>query len=328
MSEPSYIQLFKSGEFEKRVEHSWNILKSCTMCPRNCFVDRTKGELGTCYSRDMPIVSSYTPHFGEEPVLTGTKGAGNIFFGNCNLNCVYCQNHEISQNRAKEIKNEISCEVLADIMLELQNKKCHNIGLVSPTHFAVPILKSIFIAVQRGLRIPIIYNTNGYDSVEILKLFEGVVDIYLPDMKYGCNDLGKEYSMVENYFICAQKAVQEMYRQVGSKLTYENNIVVRGLIVRHLVLPNNLAESEEVLKFIAHEINPEIHISLMAQYFPAHKAEKNILLNRTLRESEYLKVISLMEKYELHNGWMQELDSSSFYRPDFFVSRDDPFHNK
>jgi putative pyruvate formate lyase activating enzyme len=327
MFEPSYIQLLKNGELEKRVIAAWRILESCTMCPSNCKVNRLQGELGTCYSRALPIVSSYTPHFGEEPVLSGTRGAGNIFFGNCNLNCVYCQNHEISQNRRKELENEVSCESLADMMLELQEKGCHNIGLVSPTHFAIPILKAIHIAAQKGLHIPIIYNSNGYDSVEVLKLFEGVVDIYLPDFKYGNNEYGKTYSKVEDYFSHAGKAIQEMYRQVGKMLIYDDDVVVRGLIIRHLVLPNDLSETEEVLRFISEQIAKDIHISLMSQYYPANKAGKHILLNRTLRESEYNKAISLMQKYGLTKGWVQEPDSSSHYRPEFENSRNNPFQN-
>ena len=328
MFEPSYIKLLQSGELEKRVATAWNVLESCTMCPSNCAVNRLEGELGTCYSRSLPIVSSYTPHFGEEPVLSGIHGAGNIFFGNCNLNCVYCQNHEISQNRSKELEHEISCEALADIMLELQSKNCHNIGLVSPTHFAIPILKAILIAAQKGLHIPIIYNTNGYDSVVTLRLFEDVVDIYLPDFKYGSNESGKTYSLVQNYFTHAGRAIQEMYRQVGKTLVFDSDIVVRGLIIRHLVLPNDLSESEEVLKFIAEQIDPDIHISLMSQYYPANRAEKHVLLNRILRESEYEKTISLMHKYNLHNGWIQEQESNTHYRPEFENSRANPFKNK
>ncbi len=325
MFTPSYIKLLESGEFEQRVNSAWKILESCTMCPSNCKVNRLQGELGTCYSRSLPIVSSYTPHFGEEPVLSGNRGAGNIFFGNCNLNCVYCQNHEISQNRRKELENEVTCEALADIMLELQQKGCHNIGLVSPTHFAIPILKAIFIAAKQGLHIPIIYNSNGYDSVEVLRLFDSIVDIYLPDFKYGTNESGKTYSAVDNYFTHTGKAIQEMHRQVGGKLIYEDDIVVRGLIIRHLVLPNDLSETEEVLSFIAEHISKDIHISLMSQYYPANRAEKHILLNRTVRDSEYAKAIALLQKFGLTNGWVQESDSNSHYRPEFENSRENPF---
>lgn len=323
---PSYKKISKE-EFARRLNRADEIIKKCTSCPRNCLADRTNGKLGPCQSRDLPIVSSYIPHFGEEPVLSGTRGAGNIFFGNCNLRCDYCQNFVISQNPRAEIKNEVSLERLSDIMLELQNMNCHNIGLVSPTHFAVPILKSIKTAIDVGLKLPIIYNTNGYDSVEILKLYQDVIDIYLPDFKYGNNDYGRRYSKVPDYFDKAKLAITEMYEQVGGELIYDNGVVVRGLIIRHLVLPNGLAESEEVFKFIA-GLDPKIHISLMAQYYPTNRAERNILLNRAVRYSEFERVTHLLDKYGLENGWVQEMESHDFYRPNFDEDREDPFGNK
>ncbi len=324
---PSYKKI-SSKDFDKRIEIADNILKNCTSCPRNCLVDRTKGELGTCRSGDKPIVSSYTLHFGEEPVLSGTNGAGNIFFGNCNLRCVYCQNFVISQNPKVEKQNEITCEKLADIMLELQNRGSHNIGLVSPTHFAVPILKSIKIASEKGLNLPIIYNTNAYDSVDMLKLYRDVVDIYLPDFKYGNNDSGRVYSKVIDYFDKAKLAIKEMYNQVGSELVYENGVVVRGLIIRHLILPNDLSETEKVFKFISEELDKKVHISLMAQYYPTNRSNKHILLNRTIRPNEYIRAAELLDKYELENGWIQELESNEFYRPSFEINREDPFNNR
>ena len=324
---PSYKKITEK-DFAERLLQANEILKNCTSCPRNCFVDRTNGELGTCQSRDLPIVSSFTPHFGEEPVLSGTQGAGNIFFGNCNLRCDYCQNFVISQNPKKEIQNEVSIEKLSEIMLVLQYKNCHNIGLVSPTHFATSILKSIKLAADKGLNLPIIYNTNGYDSVETLKLYKDVIDIYLPDFKYGNNDYGRSFSKAPDYFDMVKLAIREMYEQVGSKLVYGNDVVVRGLIIRHLVLPNNLSETEEVFKFISRELDPEIHISVMAQYYPANRASKNILLNRQITKSEYVRVLGLLDKYGLENGWIQELESSEFYRPFFNEDRSDPFDNK
>lgn len=323
---PSYKKI--SGEdFAQRLARAGEIIKKCTSCPRNCLADRTNGEFGTCQSGDKPIVSSYTQHFGEEPILSGTNGAGNIFFGNCNLRCDYCQNFVISQNPKIEKQHEVSVERLSDIMIELQNKNCHNIGLVSPTHFAVPILKSIKLATDKGLNLPIIYNTNGYDSVDILKLYKNVIDIYLPDFKYGNNNYGRRYSKAPDYFDKAKLAIKEMYHQVGSELVYENDVVVRGLIIRHLVLPNGLAESEEVFKFISSELNPKIHISLMAQYFPTNRAEKNILLNRAITRTEFARAIELLDKYKLENGWVQELESNDFYRPFFNDNRNDPFYN-
>lgn len=323
---PSYKNISEE-DFSWRLTRAAEIIKSCTSCPRNCLADRTNGELGTCQSKDLPIVSSFTPHFGEEPVLSGTRGAGNIFFGNCNLNCDYCQNFVISQNPKAEIKNEVSLERLAEIMLDLQNKNCHNIGMVSPTHFAVPILKSIKMAIDRGLNLPIIYNTNGYDSVEVLKLYNDVIDIYLPDFKYGNNDYGRRHSKVSDYFDKVKLTIIEMYEQVGSELVYENDVVARGLIIRHLVLPNGLAESEEVFKFIKN-LDRKIHISLMAQYYPTNRAERNILLNRSVRYSEFERVTQLLDKYGLENGWIQEMESHDFYRPNFQKDREDPFSNK
>jgi len=320
-----YRKLLESGELKKRAGTAFHILESCTSCPHNCEVDRTKNEPGFCNSGVLPIVSSYTAHYGEEPVLSGTKGAGNIFFGNCNLRCMFCQNFEISQNWKTEREHEVSSERLADIMIDLQERNCHNIGLVSPTHFSAVILKSIYLAAEKGLSLPIIYNTNGYDSVEMLKLYNGVIDIYLPDLKYGDNQPAKTYSKIDNYFDEAKKAVKEMFNQVGDELVYDGDVAVRGLIIRHLILPNGLAESEKVFKFIAEELSPNVHISLMSQYYPSNKASQDILINRTLRESEYEKVIELMDKYGLHNGWIQETESPENYRHYFKESRENPF---
>ena len=324
---PSYKKI-TDEDFVRRLARANEIIKKCTSCPRNCFADRTIGEFGTCQSEDKPIVSSYSPHFGEEPVLSGTNGAGNIFFGNCNLRCDYCQNFVISQNPKVEINHKVSVDRLSDIMLELQNMNCHNIGLVSPTHFTVPILKSIKIARQKGLNIPIIYNSNGYDSIEILKLYKDVIDIYLPDFKYGDNISGRRYSKASDYFDKASLAIKEIYEQLGSELIYENDIVVRGLIIRHLVLPNDLAETEEVFKFISRELDPRVHVSVMAQYYPTNRASKNILLDRKITQTEYVRVLDLLEKYGLENGWIQEMDSHEFYLPNFDKDREDPFGNK
>ena len=323
--EPGYIKLYKSGELAERVSNAGKFISPCKSCPSCCGIDRAAGILGKCFSGLLPVVSSYTPHFGEEPVLSGINGAGNIFFGNCNLSCSFCQNFEISQNWRSEKVHEISTGRLADIMLELQNKKCHNIGLVSPTHFSAPILESISLAVSKGLIIPIIYNSNGYDSVEILGLYDGIIDIYLPDFKYGDNATARKYSKVENYFDSAKEAIKEMYRQVGDQLIYEDGILVRGLIIRHLILPNGLSESENIFKFISEELSRNVHISLMSQYYPANQAHKDILINRTIRESEYEKVINLMDKYGLHQGWTQEISSNEYYRPNFKDNRGQPF---
>ena len=324
---PSY-KIISEEDFAERISRANEILKSCTSCPRNCLADRTNREFGTCQSGDKPIVSSYTPHFGEEPALSGTNGAGNIFFGNCNLRCDFCQNFEISQNPKTEIQNEVSIERLAYIMLELQKINCHNIGLVSPTHFAASIIGSIKLASDKGLMLPIIYNTNGYDSVEMLKLYKDVIDIYLPDFKYGNNDYGRRLSKIPDYFDKCKLAIREMYEQVGSELVYENGVVVRGLIIRHLVLPNGLAESEEVFKFISKELDPKIHLSVMSQYYPANRSSRNVLIDRKISNREYDRVLDLLDKYGLETGWVQEIESNDFYHPHFKNNREDPFSNK
>jgi putative pyruvate formate lyase activating enzyme len=324
---PSYIELLHSGELYERAEKAYASLASCTSCPRDCNADRINDEYGICTSGHLPIVSSYTPHFGEEPVLSGTKGAGNIFFGNCNLKCIYCQNFEISQNPKIEKQKEVSHQRLAEIMIELQKKACHNIGLVSPTHFSGTILKSIYLAAQQGLNLPIVYNTNGYDSVEMLKLYDGVVDVYLPDFKYGNSEYAKTYSLVDNYFEKTKEAIKEMHKQVGDELVYDGDVVVRGLIIRHLILPNDLSDTEKVFKFIAEELSPKVHISLMSQYYPTNKAYKDILIDRAVRNSEYDKALQLLDKYFLHNGWIQEMESQQNYRPYFNEDRINPFKN-
>jgi putative pyruvate formate lyase activating enzyme len=324
---PCYIELLHNGELKVRADDAYNNLTSCTSCPRDCKVDRINGEYGICTSGYLPIVSSYTPHFGEEPVLSGSKGAGNIFFGNCNLKCIYCQNFEISQNPNIEKQKEVTHNRLAEIMIDLQNKSCHNIGLVSPTHFSASILKSICIAAEKGLKIPIIYNTNAYDSVEMLKLYDGVIDIYLPDFKYGNSEYAKTYSLVDNYFEKTKEAIKEMFRQVGDELIYDGDVVVRGLIIRHLILPNDLSDTEKVFKFIAEELSPNIHISLMSQYYPTNKTYKDILIDRALRNSEYDKALQLLDKYGIRNGWIQEMESAHNYKPHFNEDRLNPFKN-
>jgi len=325
MFRPSYLKLYESGELKERVEKLEAMLASCNICPRDCQVNRLQDEIAACYSGYKPIVSSYVPHFGEEPMLVGTRGVGNIFFGNCNLRCVYCQNYQISQNWKVEKKNEVTFERLAEMMVELQGKGCHNIGLVSPTHFVPQMVKALYLAIPMGLHLPLIYNTNAYDSVEVLKLLEGIIDIYLPDLKYSEDQMGWEYSKVKEYVRHARAAIKEMYRQVGSELIIgEDGLVKRGLIIRHLVLPNDLAGSKESLRFIRNELSREVTLSIMSQYYPTHKAKSIDLLNRKIRESEYNKVLSLLEKLELDQGWAQEFESSDYYCPDF-DNRERPF---
>ncbi len=227
MTCPSYLRLLETGELLKSVVALEALLKRCTVCPRDCLNNRLQNEVAACYSGRLPIVSSYTPHFGEEPALVGTAGAGNIFFGNCNLRCVYCQNYQISQTHKEQLKNEVTHERLAEMMLELQAKGCHNINFVSPTHFAPQMARAILIAAEQGLHLPIVYNTNAYDAVDVLKLLEGIVDIYLPDLKYAEDDAGYLYSKVKGYKEFSRLAIAEMFRQTGDELIFDN----KGLLL-------------------------------------------------------------------------------------------------
>ncbi|HWP45580.1 MAG TPA: radical SAM protein [Candidatus Limnocylindrales bacterium] len=325
MFQPSYLKLYESGELKERVEKLEAMLASCNICPRDCRVNRLNDEIAACYSGYKPIVSAYVPHFGEEPQLVGTHGVGNIFFGNCNLRCVYCQNYQISQNWRIERKNEVTFERLAEMMIELQGKGCHSIGLVSPTHFVPQIVKAVYLAIPMGLRLPLVYNTNAYDSVEVLKLLDGIIDIYLPDLKYSEDEMGWQYSKVKEYVRHARAALKEMYRQMGSELILgEDGLVKRGLIIRHLVLPNDIAGSKESLKFIRNELSNRVTLSIMSQYYPTHKAKNLPLLDRKIRESEYNKVLQLLEKLGFEEGWIQDFESTDYYRPDF-DNREQPF---
>jgi len=319
---PNYLDLYESGELAERVRALEGLLRSCTVCPLDCGNDRTLGQLARCYSGALPVVSSYTPHFGEEPALTGTRGAGNIFFGNCNLRCVYCQNYQISQAHKEQIKNEVTHERLAEMMLELQARGCHNINFVSPTHFAPQLARAVLIAAGRGLRLPVVYNTNAYDSVEVLRLLEGVVSVYLPDLKYSDSSEGYAFSKVPGYAEHARAALVEMYRQTGDELVYGADGTLRsGLVVRLLVLPNDVAGVRESLEWIRESLSPRVAVSLMAQYYATNKAatdDRYVLLSRRISEREWVRAVSLLEELGMEEGWMQEYDGAShYYRPDF-----------
>ncbi len=308
----------ESGELHRRVGALDAMLAACTICPHDCGNNRIRDEIARCYSGYLPIVSSYTPHFGEEPLLVGTGGVGNIFFGNCNLRCVYCQNYMISQNYREERKHEVSFDRLAEMMLELQERGCHEIGVVSPTHFVPQIVRALEIAAKRGLNLPLIYNTNAYDSVEVLRLLDGVIDIYLPDLKYADDDMGYAYSKVKGYPAVARAAIAEMHRQVGSELVLgDDGLVKRGLIIRHLVLPNDIAGSRESLRWISEALGATTTVSVMAQYFPTHKARTLPLLDRKIRQSEYDRVMAQLDALSMESGWAQEFESSEYYRPEF-----------
>jgi putative pyruvate formate lyase activating enzyme len=321
-SEPSYLCLLEKGELARRVEALETLLERCTVCPRDCLNNRMKNEIAACYSGRLPIVSSYTAHFGEEPALVGTRGAGNIFFGNCNLRCAYCQNYQISQTHKEQIKNEVTHERLAEIMLELQSRGCHNINFVSPTHFAPQMARGILLAARAGLQLPIVYNTNAYDSVEVLRLLDGIVDIYLPDLKYAEDEAGYLYSKVSGYKDHARRAIAEMYAQTGDELVFdESGLLQSGLIIRLLVLPNDIGGIRESLEWIRDELSPRVAVSLMAQYYPTNQAATNqryILLSRRITETEWLRALTALDELSMEEGWLQEFDGAAYYyRPDF-----------
>src|SRR5213592_1130970 len=306
--EPLYLDLLHTGKLAGRVEALESLLERCTVCPRDCLNNRLQNEIAACYSGRLPIVSSYTPHFGEEPPLVGTRGAGNIFFGNCNLRCVYCQNYQISQTHKQQIKNEVTHERLAEMMLELQERGCHNIGFVSPTHFAPQMARGILLAAEKGLRLPIVYNTNAYDSVEVLRLLDGIVDVYLPDLKYAENEAGYEYSKVRNYTDHARRAIVEMYRQMGDELIFSSDgLLKRGLVIRLLVLPNDLAGIRESLRWMRDALSQRVAVSMMAQYYATNRAASDArytLLSRRISESEWLRALSALDEIGMEEGWM------------------------
>lgn len=299
---PRYLNI-KEEEFNTRIEKAYKLLSPCEVCPRKCGVKRLEGERGFCRSDEEVIVSSYNAHFGEEPPLSGNFGSGTIFFTNCNLKCVYCQNYPISQLGNG---NKVNLSELAKIMLALQKRKCHNINLVTPTHFVPQILKSLRSAIKMGLHIPIVYNTSGYDSVNTLKLLDGVVDIYLPDTRYADNETARRYSSAPGYFEIMKKALREMHQQVGDLAVNSMGIARSGLIVRHLVLPEGLSGTKKILHFIAREISPHTYISLMAQYFPAYQAEQFPLLSRKINREEYREALQSFKEEGLENGWFQK----------------------
>ena len=326
-----YLKLLAENKLEERVGALEELLRSCTVCPKDCGNDRLNDEIAACYSGRLPIVSSYTAHFGEEPCLSGTGGAGNIFFGNCNLRCVYCQNYQISQTWREQKKNEVTHERLAEMMLELQERGCHNIGFVSPTHFAPQMARAILIAAQQGLTLPIVYNTNAYDSVEVLKLLDGIVDIYLPDLKYADSGAGMQYSKVRDYATHSRAAIKEMHRQMSDSLIFdEQGLLKQGLLIRLLVLPNDIAEIDRSLRWIHDELSPKTAVSLMAQYYATNKAatdDRYILLSRRISEGEWFEAVSLLEDLGMEEGFMQDYESASYYyRPDF-TDPDKPFRD-
>lgn len=286
---PSYLQLLP-GVLSDKVREAEEILKECALCPRQCKVDRTSGLRGFCKTGNRLFISSYGPHFGEEKPLVGRFGSGTIFMGNCNLGCLFCQNYSIS-HLGEGV--EISYEKLADIMLSLQKQGCHNINLVTPTHQMPMILRAILIASERELKLPIVYNCGGYESLHAIKILEGIIDIYMPDFKYIDPAMAKKYSKAEDYPQTAMAAIKEMHRQVGDLLIDNRGIALRGLLVRHLVLPEGVAGTAGVVKFIAEEISKNTYINIMDQYHPCFKAFDNPPLNRRITKKEYIDAVQM-----------------------------------
>ena len=299
---PSFL-LLDRDELQRRATVAREKLKSCDLCPNDCGVDRPAGQVGSCGAGAKAKVASYNLHNGEEPPISGTRGSGTIFFSHCTLRCAYCQNWPISH---KGNGKEVDAKGLAGMMLELQQRGEHNINLVTPTHYMPQVLEALPIAIEGGFHLPIVYNTSGYEVVPMLKLLDGIVDIYLPDMRYACDLEAKKYSKAKMYSVYNRAAVKEMFRQVGNLRVGEDGIAERGLIIRHLVLPGGISGTEEIMKFIAEELSTGVHISLMDQYFPTYMAPKYHEIDRKITAEEYQAAMDSMEKYGLYEGWVQE----------------------
>ncbi len=309
---PAYMQLYATGELEKRAEAAWELLRACTVCPQNCKVNRLAGKTGACHSATETVVGSWNIHRREEPPISGTRGAGTIFFGYCQARCTYCQNFWLSQDGKG---HRVGPERLADMMLYLQKKGCHNIDLVTPTHFVPQILQALLVAIPKGFRLPFVYNSAGYEFLHVLRLLDGVIDIYMPDAKYADNAWALKTSKMHHYVDFNRAALKEMYRQVGPLQVDEDGIGTRGLLIRHLVMPNDISGTAEVLRWIAAELGPDVPVSLMDQYFPAWKAHDDPLLNRRLHWREYRAAVEVLMDLGLDAGFVQEdlaaLDESS-----------------
>jgi len=302
--EPGYLALNRSGELTHRSEAAYSLLSPCRLCPRECGADRLSGEEGFCRSGAQPKVASWTLHPWEEPPISGARGSGTIFFSGCTGRCLFCQNYPISQ---LGVGNVVTVERLAEMMAELQQRGAHNVNLVTPTHFVPQILAALSLAVEMGLRLPLVYNSSGYESVEVLRLLDGVVDVWLPDAKYATDDVARRLSGFSRYVEHNRAALREMYRQVGDELLLDGEgIAQRGLIIRHLVLPGGLAGTREVLHWIASELSPRVHVSLMGQYFPAYRAVGHPLLGRKLTTEEYEDALAAFDEADLERGWRQE----------------------
>ncbi len=285
------------------MERNLKLIQKCEICPHRCKIDRTKNQIGRCKSKDTVKVAIASIHKYEEPCISGKNGSGTVFFSNCNLSCEFCQNYEISQ---EGLGKEISIERLAQIFLMQQSKGVHNINLVSPTSYAIQIIEAIKIAKKNGLKIPIIYNTNGYENIETIKLLKGYIDVYLPDLKYAQNDLAKKYSKIDNYFEIATSAIKEMRLQAGENEYDENGMIQKGIIIRHLILPNHTENTKQVLKWVKENMPKDITVSVMAQYFPTYKAKNIEDLKRGITKNEYKKIENFLYNLDIENGYIQE----------------------
>lgn len=300
---PLYLATYHNDKLEESIKTSFKLLESCSICPRRCKVNRLKNELGFCKTGLNPKVASYMPHHGEEPPISGSSGSGTIFFSQCNMACVYCQNYEFSQQGEGR---EVGIEDLADFMLQLQDMGCHNINLVTPTHVMPQFLKALSVAIPKGLKLPIVYNTGGYELPEMIKLLDGIVDIYLPDMRYADNQMAIKYSAAPDYPGYNQKAALEMHRQVGIAKIDKEGIIKKGVIIRHLVLPNNIAGTDKIMQFISTQLSKDTYISLMSQFFPCYKAGHYKEIERRITFEEYESAKESMRRCGLSNGWLQE----------------------
>ena len=297
---PSYLRLFENGELGQRIRLLKEFLKECRLCPRECRIDRLSGEKGVCQAGLDPMVSSAFPHFGEEPPLAGYHGSGTIFLTHCNLRCIFCQNYDISHLGHGEL---ITSSDMARVMIRLQDMGCHNINLVTPTHYVPQIVASLPEAIEKGLRLPIVYNCSGYESIEVIRLLEGVVDIYMPDAKYMDGKHSKRFSNAPDYPEVIKGVLKEMQRQVGDLTTDSKGIAERGLLIRHLVMPNGMASSEAVLRFIAEEISVHSYVNIMDQYRPEYKAHECPEIDRRITQKEYLEATQWARRYQLYRGF-------------------------
>ncbi len=300
---PAYLKTNKSGKLRKVASALFDSLKSCVICPRLCSVNRLENKAGFCKTGKLAKVYSFMAHHGEEPAISGKNGSGTIFFSYCNMSCVYCQNYEFSQLGKGR---EYTIKQLAEVMLNLQSLGCHNINLVTSTHVLPQILMSLELAVAGGLKIPLVYNTSGYELAETIKLLDGIVDIYLADMRYADSAISQKLSQAIDYPQCNQSAIKEMYRQVKDAEFLRSGLMKRGLIIRHLVLPNHCSGTDKIMRFIAKEISEDTYISLMSQYLPYYKASGFLEISRRLKAEEYKEAKKILEKYNLTNGWIQE----------------------